>query len=153
MCFQYTTFLHNLTPLFYVLITLNIHSMIYLRVSHYSFGIFILSSSLLANYLHHITKIGKLKYIALIKRQRSQRTSKKNSYKKTLHHFILNTTDETELIHNLSNMYLSPSHIHFLSKGLGCIPTPTPTSIQEIDSAFQPSTYSFNVGTPCSGQY
>ena len=84
-----------------------------------------------------MTKIGKLKTIALIKRQRSQRTSKKNSYKKTLHHLILNTTDKTELIHNLSDMHLSQSYINLLSKVLGFIPTLKPTSIQEIDSAFQ----------------
>ena len=111
--------------------------MIYLRVSNYTFGIFILSSSLLANDLHRRTKIGKFKNIPLIKRQGSQRTSKKNSYKKTLHRLILNTTDKTELIHNFSDMHLSQSHINPLSKGLGFIPTPKLTSIQEIHSAFQ----------------
>ena len=110
--------------------------MIYLRVSHYTFDNFILSSLLLENDLHHMTKICKLRNIALIKRQRSQRASKKNSYKKTLDCLILNTTDKIELIHNLSDMHLSPSHINLLSKGLGFIPTPKPTSIQEIDSAF-----------------
>ena len=84
-----------------------------------------------------MTEIGKLRNIALIGHQRNERPSKKNSYKKTLHRLILNTTDETELIHNLSYMHLSPSHINLLSKGLGFIPTPKPTSIQEIDSAFQ----------------
>ena len=34
-------------------------------------------------------------------------------------------------------MHLSQSHINLLSKGLGFISTPKPTSIQEIDSAFQ----------------
>ena len=77
-----------------------------------------------------------MRNIAQIKRKRSQRKIKKNAYKKALHHSISNNRDNSELIHNLSNFDLTKLHMDVLSKGLSFVPTPKPTPMNEIYSAF-----------------
>jgi len=53
-----------------------------------------------------------------------------------LHRAILDNHDNSLLIHNLSKFDLKQSHIDVLSKGLSFVPTPNPTSLDDICSAF-----------------
>ena len=80
--------------------------------------------------------MGSLRTIAYYKRIRSRRNIKKNKYKKTLHRAILDNHDNSLLIDNLSKFDLKQSHISVLSKGLSFVPSPKPSSLDDIYSAF-----------------
>ena len=80
--------------------------------------------------------MGSLRTIANFKRIRSRRHVKKNKYKKALHRSILDNHDNSLMIHNLSKFDLKQPHINVLSKGLSFVPTPKPTLLDDIYSAF-----------------
>ena len=87
-------------------------------------------------YIDHVTKVGFLSTIARFKKIPSRRSTKKNKYKKTLHRAILDNHNNSLLIYNLSKFDLKQSHIVVLYRGLCFVPTPKPTSLGDIYSAF-----------------
>ena len=101
-----------------------------MRYQIYCFLLFI-------NLLHRTWyKVGFSKEYSKFQKDTSRRNIKKNTYKKKLHRAILDNHDNSLLIHNLGKFHLKQSHIDVLSKGLIFVPTPKPTSLDDICSAF-----------------